>query len=77
MVCLFNKVAVLQACNLNKKRLQHMSFTANIAKFKKKTPILKNICQPFFLALLEPLSILLKILKIEKDWDKNRRKQNQ
>ena len=55
MVCLFNKVAVPQACNLNKKGLQHMPFTVNIAKLKK-TPILKNICQPFFPALLEPLS---------------------
>ena len=41
---LFNKVAGLQPCNFIKKRLQHMCFPVNIAKFLR-TPILRNICK--------------------------------
>ena len=39
-----NKVAVLQACNFVKKRLQHRCFPVDIAKFLR-TPILKNISE--------------------------------
>ena len=39
-----NKVAVLQACNFVKKRLQHRCFPVDIAKFLR-TPILKSISE--------------------------------
>ena len=37
---LFNKVTGLKACNFIKKRLQHMCFPVNIAKFRLE--IFKN-----------------------------------
>ena len=41
---LFNKVAGHQACNLIKKRLQHIYFLADIAKVIRR-PILNNISE--------------------------------
>ena len=45
---LFHKIAALQVCNFIKKRLQHMCFAVNIAKFLR-APILKNICERLLL----------------------------
>ena len=39
---LFNKIAVLQACNFIKQRLQHRCFPVRFANILR-TPILKNI----------------------------------
>ena len=50
-----NKTADLQACSYTKKRIQHRSFSVNIAKFLS-TSILKNICE----RLLQPLKIFCK-----------------
>ena len=47
-ILFFNKNAGLQTCSLIKKRLQHMSFLANIEKVLR-TPILKNMCEWLFL----------------------------
>ena len=47
---LFNKVAGLQTCNFNKKRLQYRCFPVNFAKFLG-TPILKNIYERLLLHL--------------------------
>ena len=41
---LFNKVADFQACNFNKKRLQHSCFPVSNAKILR-TPVLKNNCK--------------------------------
>ena len=56
---LFNKVESIQACSFIKKRLQHMYFPVNIAKFLR-TPILKNICE-WLLLFLEQDSFSLKV----------------
>ena len=45
---LFNKFAVLQACNFIKQRPQHRCFPVRFAKFLR-TPILKNICKRLLL----------------------------
>ena len=46
----FNKVRDLQACAFIKMRIQHRCFPVNIAKISG-TPILKKICERFFLLL--------------------------
>ena len=39
--------SLFKACNFIKKKLQHMCFPVNIAKFSE-TPISKNICEQLF-----------------------------
>ena len=40
----FNKVALLRACNFIKKKLQYRCFLVKFAKYLR-TPNLKNICE--------------------------------
>ena len=49
---LFIKFVGLQAYNFIKKRLQHRSFPVKFDKFLR-TPILKNICGPLFLLIVD------------------------
>ena len=49
LVSLFNKVADVQACNFNKKRLQHRCFPVKFVEFLR-TLTLKNICERLLLA---------------------------
>ena len=45
---LFNKIAMLKACNFIKKRVQHGCFPVKFPKFLR-TPILKSICKGLLL----------------------------
>ena len=54
----FNKIAVLEACNIGKKRLRHRCFPMKFAKVLR-TYILKNICERLLLNLCKwPYHIL-------------------
>ena len=58
-----------KAFNIIKKRLQHICFLVNIAKFSK-APILKNICKRLLLSLTDRLPrglIIPKIIIIKKN----------
>ena len=50
LLCLFHKVARLQACNVIKKRLLHNCFPVKFEKFLR-TPILKNIGERLLLCI--------------------------
>ena len=58
---LFNKAAVLKACNFIKMRLRHKYLPMNIAKILR-TPILKNICEQQLLLIISCLWVMTKIM---------------
>ena len=60
---LSKKVAGLNPCNFIKKRLQHICFPVNIAKFLR-TPILKNICDRLLLNLSSQSLLIIIYYKI-------------